>query len=93
MHRTVIVLCLSAIPVGGTVAVLFAAPGLAVALSDHQVATLHLTLPLAVLWAIVLGWIVARLRGLVLGFIVFGGVIAGINAVTVATIAAQAAVW
>lgn len=93
MYRTAIVLLLSAIPVGGTVAVVLVSPDLAFAASDRRGTTLDLMLPLAVLWAIVLGWLVGRARGAVLGFIVFGGIIAGVNAVSVATMAVHTAAW
>lgn len=93
MSRTVVILLLSAMPVGGTAAVALMAHGLVDDVSDAGT-TLGLTLALAVLWAAALGFIVARVRGVVLGAIVFGGIIAGINAVTVAGwSAAQAIIW
>ena len=87
------VLFLSGIPLGGTVAVSLIVPEFGLPRYDRVVANVDWALPLAVSWAVLLGWTVARVRGIAFGLIVFGVLVTWINALAIAATALGSIRW
>lgn len=91
--RIAAVLFLSGIPLGGTVAVLLVVPEFGLPRPDLVGANLDWALPLAVSWAILLGWAGARVRSVAFGLIVFGVLVTWISALAVAAAAVGSIRW